>query len=564
LLVAGLLLIGFGLVFVLRPVAGSAGHWAAQLLPAFLVLAGAVRIASFAFYRKPKTPFGGMLLLVLGGLWFAFRSSPGIGILGIYGRYWPVLLLLFGATELIRYYSHRQTEGGRPRLFSPGRVVIILLIAASGVAAGQLATRIPSTISVNLDGLVADIRESVSGQSFSFTDPPAVVPLPSGARIKVTNSFGDLKLVGGAGLRATLTKRIRALSEEEGRRTADQVRLVIDQDAEGGCVLSTNRDEIDRDINTDIEIELPPRTPIEITTSFGNLIASQLDGPVSVIAQHGSVDIGGIALELTIRASHCDISARQIGGNLSVSGARRVRINGVEGAVDLAARDGNVDVRNIAGPVTIEASRSAVVADSLSQQARLKTNHASVTVARAMDVAIDAPHSDVRADNIKGSLLINTSHGDVRLRDVGSFAVSAERSSVAADGVKGTADIVTSHGDVTIKNFHERVQVKTSRKDVKLISGADPQADIDVENERGEIRISLPSSSLFDLEATSRSGRVRHSGFGLPRQGSRESAVIQTAGTGAPKIRLRTTHKNIVIEATGEPRSFAGRVGGAQ
>ena len=40
--------------------------WLMRLWPVFLVCAGIVRVMGFAAERKPKSPLGGMLLIILG------------------------------------------------------------------------------------------------------------------------------------------------------------------------------------------------------------------------------------------------------------------------------------------------------------------------------------------------------------------------------------------------------------------------------------------------------------------------------------------------------------------
>ena len=560
-LLIGVILIVGGLIVAVGPLSGSLGRLAALLLPLFLILAGTIRIASFAIYRKPRSPIGGVVLVALGAIWIAGRYHSDVGILSIYGRYWPILLLLFGVVELIRYYSHPQSSEPAPRLFTAGRMTIILLIIGSGVVANRVAAKRPAMLSVaQIPGYIDSIRNSLAGRSFTFTDPAVVGDVEPGVKITVTNAFGDIRVKGGGPqIRATLTKRVRSGSEDDARESADRVKLLIDRTPQGLAV-TTNRDQVDRDIDlgTDIDLEVPPLAPIEIVASFGNVKAGGLRSQLAINSQQGQVAVDTLAGDLSIKASYSDVSIAKVDGDVTVSGARRATVAQVLGGVDLTANNGSVEVREVGGPVTINAPFCPVLAEGLTQSLRVRTEHASVRLARAPDAVIEAPYSDVRADNISGNLTIASSHAGVHLRTVAGFKINSDQTSVTAEEIRGPVEIDTSHGDISLKSFYDRVRIKTSFRDVKLLCAAEPSADIDVENDHGEIKLSLPTTSEFNLDAASTSGRVKQVGFSALPVASRET-INYVLGSG-PRIKLRTSFKNIVIQGTGNSaRSFASR-----
>ncbi|HEU4388036.1 MAG TPA: DUF4097 family beta strand repeat-containing protein, partial [Blastocatellia bacterium] len=546
------ILIGGGLIVALGPLSGSLGRFAALLLPLFLILAGTIRIASFAVYRKPRSPIGGVLLVALGAVWIAGRYHSDAGILSIYGRYWPVLLVLFGIVELIRYYSHPQSSGPTPRLFTPGRLAIIVLIIGSGVIANRVAAKRPSMLSVSqIPGYIDSIRNSLAGRSFSFTDPVVVVELAPGVKITVTNAFGDIRVKGGGSqVRATLTKRVQSGSEDDARESADRVKLIFDR-TPAGLEVSTNRDQVDQGIGTDIELEVPALAPLEIASSFGNVKATGLRSQLLVNAQQGQVGIDAIAGDLSVKGSYCDVDVSKIDGDVTISGARRVTVARVQGGVDLTANNGSVEVRDVGGPVRIDAPFCPIVAEGLSQPLKVRTEHASVRLSRTPDAVVEAPYSDVRAENISGDLTIASSHSGVHLRTVAGFKINSEQTSVTAEEIRGPVEIDTSHGEISLKSFYDKVHIKTSFRDVKLICAAEPVADIDVEDDHGEIKLVLPTTSDFNLDAASSNGRVRQTGFSTLPVASRDS-ITYVPGSG-PRIKLRTSFKNIVIQGTGNP-----------
>jgi asparagine N-glycosylation enzyme membrane subunit Stt3 len=138
LLTIGLLLVAAGLALAFAPMSAD---WFARFWPVFLILAGLVRVAGFAVERKPRSPLGGMLLMSVGTLLLAARVYPNLSLLQVYGRCWPLLLLIFGGVELIRYYSHPHALSEPTPILTRARLAIIFIIITTGVLANRMATR---------------------------------------------------------------------------------------------------------------------------------------------------------------------------------------------------------------------------------------------------------------------------------------------------------------------------------------------------------------------------------------------------------------------------------------
>jgi DUF4097 and DUF4098 domain-containing protein YvlB/uncharacterized membrane protein HdeD (DUF308 family) len=546
-------LLAAGLVLVLAPAGSGIAGWLMQLWPLFLICAGVVRVMGFAVERKPRSPLVGMLLIIVGVLFLVARFQPGLNALQVYGRYWVLLLVVFASVELVRYYTHRHDDGPPPRVLTPMRILVVLLIVATGVFANRAANK-PSVLSaLRLPGFLSGLRDSVVGPAYAFTDQPLVNnDFKPGMTISVNNSYGSVKITGGSSaIRATLVKGVRGWSQEDARKIADRIRLVVNQTADG-LTITTNRDQIAEQFTTDIEMEIPSSATVSIADSYGSVTASGIQGGLTARASHGQADLTGIKGDVTLALSYCEVTAANIVGNLTITGAKRARISNIAGAVELTAgtaSNGTVELKDISGPVRVNAPFCRIVAQGLDQTAELKTEHASVDVSRTADVVIDAPHSDVRAKNINGDLRVLSSNSTLQLSSIsGELEVQAEQSSVNAEDVKGAVSIETTHGDVVVKNFSEGVRVETSYRDVTLTTGIEPSGDIDVQNNHGQIKLVLPQSSRFHLDAESANGQIQPMGFGQLEQKVRNS-LVTALGLDGPTIKLRTSYKNIIIQA---------------
>jgi DUF4097 and DUF4098 domain-containing protein YvlB/uncharacterized membrane protein HdeD (DUF308 family) len=550
-LLLGLLLLGAGLVLVLAPAGSGVTGWLIALWPVFLICAGVVRVMGFAVERKPRSPLVGMLLIIVGVLFLAARFQPGLNALQVYGRFWVLLLVVFAGVELVRYYSHRHTEGPPPPVFTPLRVLVVLLIVFTGVLANRAANK-PSVLSaLRLPSFLSGLRDSVVGETYAFTDQPVInAEVRQGMKVTINNSYGSVKITGGgSAVRATLVKGVRGWSEADARKIADRIRLLVNQTTEG-VTITTNRDQVAEQFTTDIQVEVPSSTSVAVTDSYGSITANGIQGGLTAKESYGQADVSGIRGDVNLELTYSDVTASKVDGDLTVTGAKRAKISNVAGAVELTASHGSVELRDISGPVRVDAPFCRIVAVGLDQNTELKTQHASVDVSRAAELTIEAPNSDVRVKNISGDLRVSSSNSELQLASItGDLEVQAEQSSVNADEIRGAVSIQTSHGEIVVKNFYEGVRAETSYRDVTLIAGGEPTGDIDVQNNHGQIKLLLPQSSRFQLDAESANGQIQPIGFNQLEQTVRNS-LVAAMGLDGPTIKLRTSFKNIIIQAS--------------
>jgi DUF4097 and DUF4098 domain-containing protein YvlB/uncharacterized membrane protein HdeD (DUF308 family) len=558
-LLLGLLLLAAGLVLVLAPAGSGVAGWLIALWPVFLICAGVVRVMGFAVERKPRSPLVGTLLIIVGVLFLVARFQPALNALQVYGRYWILLLTVYASVELVRYYSHRQTDGLPPRVLTPARVLVVLLIVFTGVLANRAASN-PSVLSaLHLPAFLSGLRDSVVGETYAFTDQQVVsADIRRGMKVTINNSYGSVKVTGGgSALRATLVKGVRGWSQDDARKIADRVRLLIDQSGDG-LTITTNRDQVDGQFTTDIQVDLPSFANVSITDNYGSITATGIQEGLTAKASYGQAELNAIKGDVNLALNYYDITASNVDGDLTVTGARNARISNLAGSLNLSGSNGAVDLREISGEVRVDAPFSRIVAQGIDQSAELKTEHASVDVSRADAVTVTAPHSDVHARNIGGDLRILSSNSSIQLASItGDLQIDAEQCSVSADDVRGTVVIKTSHGDVAVKNFYEGVRVETSYRDVTLQAAGDPAGDIVVQNNHGQIKLVLPQSSQFRLDAQSASGQIQPIGFGELGEKVRDS-LIAALGSEGPSIKLRTSYKNIIIQASAARQGQAG------
>jgi DUF4097 and DUF4098 domain-containing protein YvlB len=126
--------------------------------------------------------------------------------------------------------------------------------------------------------------------------------------------------------------------------------------------------------------------------------------------------------------------------------------------------------------------------------------------------------------------------------------LNMEIGSLELNGIDGPFEISTRQKDITLTDFKHSVKITDTNGDVQLRTSTPPNHPIDVELKKGEIELSLPSSSSFEIEAASPHGEV-DSDFSAPglrvmKEGNNPS-ISGSLGKGGPSIRLQTEYGTV-------------------
>ena len=554
-LIAGVALVGIGLILLAVPRNLGFAVWLGRVWPLFLVLAGLFRVIGFAIERRPRSPLGGALLAAVGLVLLASRIEPESNLFAIYGKYWIVVLGIYSLAEMVRFYSHRQGDGAQPRLFSIPKLLMVMLIAGTGILSSRVAGSRKSMLSMlRIPSGQSSLTDSGTLQTYTFEDPPSLAETGDAATATINNSRGDINIVGGTrSLRVILSKSVTALGEAEAHNLADQIKLVVER-TPGGIRIGTNREQVNGDFTTNMRIEVPRGLALAVNSSKGSVLLKGSDGPVSISALAGAVSVAQIAgdVDIVLNGSS-SLDASSVVGNLSVEGAKDARISNISGGLNLKANNGSIDLRDVRGPVKLDAPTCRIKAANLFENSTIKSGSSTIDVTRSASLVIEGPGSTITAQQVNGDLQINSSDGSVRLTSVqGGVTLSVSRSTVLLDGLNGETRVKASYAPVSVKNMRGSAFIETSYDRILIIPG-EAITDIQAKNSHGDIRMALPESSEFQLIAEATSGLIKcPSLFGHPNQ-TGLGANLFYGGSG-PRIALTTVDGNIVLEQAGSRR----------
>jgi len=288
-------------------------------------------------------------------------------------------------------------------------------------------------------------------------------------------------------------KSVRSDSQENANRLNDSTHPKFTQQGSLWLLDLTSGDF--EKARFDLDLQLPKKLALSLSTRRGNLSVSEREGNVELSTDRGNLSAENVKGATSLHLRHGSVNAKTITGNVQVDGeVEEGSVSDVTGTLDFnAGYNGNVQLSHIGQTLHFKSVRTDF------QLAKL-------------DGEISMGHGDIRATALAGPVKLDTRSNEVHF-----------------DEVSGAVEVQNRNGLVSIRP-------KT------------PLGNIDVNNVRGGIEIEMPPEIGFRLDAESKDGTIDVNDFSVSVDNQRRDATARaTIGKGGPDIRLRTDRGTIQI-----------------
>jgi hypothetical protein len=445
---------------------------------------------------------GPLLLILIGGLFLANNLRPDLPLLEILGRYWPVLLIAWGALRLLEILYWAMRSRPLPAAgVSGGEWALIVLIAIVG--SGLYLTH--RVVSRWPQGRITMRGIEIFGDSYDF---PLAAQRAAGKtpRVVIENLRGNARVVGAdtEEVRVSGRKTIRAFQQGDANTANQQSPLEILAQGDR-IVVRTNQERAsgDQRISADLEITVPRGAFVEARGRYGDFDISEISGGVDVDSDNAGVRLNNI------------------GGNARVDLRRSdvIRAINVKGAVDIkGGRGQEVELENIEGQVTVNGSFSG----------------------------------DLQFRNLARSLRFESSQTSLAAEKVpGQIRVALGQ--ITAENVGGPMRLSTRSRDLVIGDVSQSLEIVLERGDIDVRPARTPLPKMDIETRSGNILLALPDGAKFELTAVAKRGGVENE-YGDPlrvvaesgRDRDHAATLAGVVGQG-PRIKLTTGRGTLTV-----------------
>lgn len=443
--------------------------------------------------RPPRSFAGPIVLIIIGilGLMGTMGMLEWHRVFLWFAHYWPALLILWGIIKLIEYQQSNRS-GMRSSGIGAGGVVLIVFLVVAGLTATSLSRvdwqRMQEEF--NIDG-----DNPWWGHSYNYTDDFQQA-FPVGGSLKVTNEHGAVNVTASDDnqIHVAVHKRISAERQDQADRWDKDSKPELTVAGQQVTIDANTKGAGDHWINTDLDIAVPRKAALTVSTRHGDISIMGRDGNAAVTSQDGDVSITDLNGGLTLSLENSSARISQVSSDVTIQGrAKEVSIEDVKGAVHL---DG--DFR--------EDLKLARIAKAVS----FRTTRTEMDIAK-VDGYLNLDSGDLEANSITGPLRLKTRSKDIMLNGV--------------------------NNDVRLTNENGAVEVHVSKL-----------GPLDITNSRGDIRVYVPARAGFQLQAQAHDGEIQTDFNSLKiENGDTGGTGNGSANGGGPRMVLNNEHGSIEV-----------------
>jgi len=443
--------------------------------------------------RQRRSVAGPVVLILLGVVLLlttmhVLRPEP---LIRWFGTYWPALIILWGVIKLVEY-QRAQREGVRPAGIGGGGVVLLIFLIIFGMSA-------TSASRLNLDALrehinLGDDDFQIFGHTYTYDDQ-LDQDFPAGTTLRIVNDHGAVNLTASDDNRIKVMahKRINADSQGEADKfnpsTKPQINL-----GDRAIVLNANTQGAgDRSVTTDMEISVPRKASVVISSRRGDVTVTGRDGDVEISSQRGDIATSDINGKVTLNMTGGSARISQVSSDVSVQGrADDISVADVKGSARLSGEFDQIKLAKIDGAVSFKSARTDMEFSKLEGD-------------------LDMDSGDMRANDLSGPFRLLTRSKDVRLSGVS--------------------------GDVRLENENGAVEIRMNKL-----------GSMQVNNRNSDIQIYLPDKAAFQLDAHSRGGEIQSDFEALKvNNGEDQATATGTVGNAGPHLVINNQHGGIEL-----------------
>ncbi len=440
---------------------------------------------------------GAVVLIMIGVLFLlgTLGVLNGHSLVVLFGRYWPALLILWGLIKLIEHEQAKR-EGLPSRGIGVGGVFLMLFVICAGLVATGVSRVNWGNIRDNLQIDDNDFDDIFGGQSYDYSgDLNAEAPAGMTA-LRILDDHGTVtvNVSDDKKVRVSWRKKVHADSQEK----ADDINHKTDvtlTPADKVVTLNANIQAAgDRGVSTDIDVFVPRNVNLEVTTRHGDVSITGMNGSLQISNQHGEVDINDQTGSATLNIESSAARIQHVKGDVTIQGhAKEVDIEDIDGAVRLTGEFYE----------SVRLVRVAKTVDFHSSRTDMQFAH--------LDGRLDLDSGDLRADSLLGPMHLSTRSKDIAL-----------------EGLSGDLRLEDTNGSVEV--------------------GVYKPGNIQIDNRKGDVRVTIPPSTAMKVEARTREGEIETDFDEIKVESEhRQSSASGSIGTNGPKLAVNCERGTIEI-----------------
>jgi len=446
-------------------------------------------------YRYRRS-LAGPLILILIGVLILLRNLGVHGIGHFFGRFWPVLIIVWGLLALIEHFTAMK-NGYQTRGLGGLGIVLLIFIVIAGLAAHHSSD-------VNWEGMrdqiqIDDDLGGMFGTAYTFDDT-IEQSFPAGGSLHVVCDRGAINVSASDSntIRVVVHKKLYASNQDDANKYNEGTKPQITMNGTNMVLNANTNGAGDHGVQADMDIFVPRNAALEFS------------------GRRGDVSISDRRADLKLSVQRGDLTLNNIGGSAKISMEKgSVRATDVTGDIEIEGRVDDVTLENVQGAVKLNGDF----------------------------------FNDIRLSKIAKTVEFKSARSDIALASVpGDLEISGD--ALRATDVSGPMKLVTRSKEIHLEGVTGDIQVDNANGDIE-IHPADklPMGKMNLTGKRGDISLTIPANAGFQVDATTRKGDITtdFSSLKVDSSGGGGSHVTGTVGNGAAKLQINADTGDIRI-----------------
>ncbi|MGA2457003.1 MAG: DUF4097 family beta strand repeat-containing protein [Terriglobales bacterium] len=453
--------------------------------------------------RPPHRSIAGPVVLIVMGILFLMGTMGMMDIhhLGrLFARYWPALLILWGALKLIEYEQAKRY--GQPvRGIGVGGVFLLLFLIIAGLIATQASRVDWKNLGEHIQlGDDEGIDEIFGGSSFDYSGELSSALPAAGNSLHVDSLYVNddrgtitVNVSDDKKVKVSWRKKIHAENQQDADRYNAKTAPSITQ---GDKVLMLNGNTQGagaKGVTIDMDIYVPVNTALVINSGRGGVTIAGMASNVDVNHHRGEVNINDHTGNISLDMESGSVRVGHVKGDVTVQGAaREVAVEDVDGAVHVNGDFQETRLVRVSKTVGFRSARTDMEFSRL-------------------DGRMDLDSGDLRADSLSGPMRLKTRSKDITL-----------------DGFSGDLRLEDTNGMVSV--------------------GLYKPGNIEIDNRRGDVQVSIPPNTAIKVEARTHEGEITSDFDEIKVDNKdRQSSASGSIGTNGPRLVMNCDKGTIEI-----------------
>jgi len=446
---------------------------------------------------RPRSIAGAIVLILLGIMFLL--GTMGIanwhGLWLLFGKFWPLLLILWGIIKLIEHEQCKRA-GVPSRGIGVGGVFLIVFVIMAGMIATGVSHVDWGNIRDHLQIDDSDFNDIFGGSTFDYSGD-LTNELPAGAtRLEINDDRGTVtvNVSDDKKVRVSWRKKVHAENQQQADGYNKKTDVVIVPAGKGLAVSANTHAASDKGVTTDMDVYVPREMEVSITSRHGNVTVNGMGSGVQINHQHGEVSINDLVGSATLTLEHSAARLQHVKGDVTIQGhVNEVDVEDVDGAVHLEGE-------------FYESTRMVRISKTVvfhSSRTDMEFAH--------LDGRLDLDSDDLRADSLAGPMHLSTRSKDIALEGLS--------------------------GDLRLENSNGSVNVSLQKP-----------GNIQIDNHKGDVQLAVPPKTALQLEARTRQGDIQSDFEEIKAEShGREASASGSIGTNGSHIAINCDHGDIEI-----------------